>query len=74
MLQFHSKFRIYPNADALGALEYLRQLSFINLKKKQNFIRPEHQKCMERFSKTTNEKTSFYPLSPYGVAKLYAHG
>ena len=20
-----------------------------------------------------NEKTSFYPLSPYGVAKLYAH-
>ena len=20
-----------------------------------------------------NEKTNFYPLSPYGVAKLYAH-
>ena len=24
-------------------------------------------------SKPQNEKDSFYPLSPYGVAKLYAH-
>ena len=24
-------------------------------------------------SSPQNEKTSFYPLSPYGVAKLYAH-
>ena len=24
-------------------------------------------------SSPQNEKTSFYPLSPYGVAKVYAH-
>ena len=24
-------------------------------------------------SKPQNEKTNFYPLSPYGVAKLYAY-
>ena len=25
------------------------------------------------FSKPQTEKTDFYPLSPYGVAKLYGH-
>ena len=28
---------------------------------------------MGKFKCLQNEKTDFYPLSPYGVAKLYAH-
>ena len=28
---------------------------------------------MEKFRKFQNEKTQFYPRSPYGVAKLYAY-
>ena len=28
---------------------------------------------MVKYKLSLNEKTQFYPLSPYGVAKLYAH-
>ena len=43
-------------------------------KRKQNSIKLERQKCLEKFNSIPqNENTKFYPRSPYGVAKLYAH-
>ena len=37
------------NADALGALRILEAIKFHKLEKKQNFIRLEHLKCLEKF-------------------------
>ena len=45
----------------------------MGLKNQQNFIRLEHLKCLESFENPQTENVAFYPRSPYGVAKLYAH-
>ena len=62
------------NADALGALRILEAIKFHKLEKKTKFYQAG---TSEMFGKVhaipQNEKTPFYPLSPYGVAKLYAH-
>ena len=62
------------NADALGALRILEAIKFHKLEKKTKFYQAG---TSEMFGKVQDvpqtEKTSFYPLSPYGVAKLYAH-
>ena len=62
------------NADAIGALRILEAIKFHNL---QNYTKYYQAGTSEMFgkvqSKPQNEKTNFYPLSPYGVAKLYAH-
>tara|TARA_Y100001970_G_C14150645_1_gene812504 strand:+ start:156 stop:1196 length:1041 start_codon:yes stop_codon:yes gene_type:complete len=62
------------NADAIGALRILEAIKFHNL---QNYTKYYQAGTSEMFgrvqAKPQNEKTSFYPLSPYGVAKLYAH-
>ena len=62
------------NADALGALRILEAIKFHKLQKKTKFYQAG---TSEMYGKVINipqnEKTNFYPLSPYGVAKLYAH-
>lgn len=62
------------NADALGALRILEAIRSNNLIAKTKFYQAG---TSEMFGKVQtipqNEKTSFYPRSPYGVAKLYAH-
>ncbi len=62
------------NADALGALRILEAIKFHKLERKTKFYQAG---TSEMFGKVQDvpqtEKTSFYPLSPYGVAKLYAH-
>lgn len=62
------------NADALGALRILEAIKFHRLERKTKFYQAG---TSEMFGKVQDvpqtEKTSFYPLSPYGVAKLYAH-
>jgi len=62
------------NADALGALRILEAIKFHKLEKKTKFYQAG---TSEMFGKVQsipqNEKTHFYPQSPYGVAKLYAH-
>ncbi len=62
------------NADALGALRILEAIKFHKLTKKTKFYQAG---TSEMFGKVQtipqNEKTNFYPQSPYGVAKLYAH-
>jgi GDPmannose 4,6-dehydratase len=62
------------NADALGALRILEAIRFNKLDKKTKFYQAG---TSEMFGKVREipqtEKTNFYPRSPYGVAKLYAH-
>ena len=62
------------NADALGTLRILEAIRFNNLTKKTKFYQAGTSELYGRTEKTPqNEKTSFHPASPYGVAKLYAH-
>ncbi len=62
------------NADALGVLRILEAVKFHKLQKKTKFYQAG---TSEMFGKVVEipqtEKTPFYPRSPYGVAKLYAH-
>ena len=62
------------NADALGALRILEAIKFHKLEKKTKFYQAGTSEMYGKVQNSPqNEKTSFYPLSPYGVAKLYAH-
>ena len=62
------------NADALGALRILEAIKFRKLEKKTKFYQAGTSEMYGKVQTIPqNEKTNFYPLSPYGVAKLYAH-
>src|SRR6056300_986049 len=62
------------NADALGALRILEAIKFHKLENKTKFYQAGTSELYGNGqSFPQNEKTPFYPLSPYGVAKLYAH-
>ena len=62
------------NADALGALRILEAIKFHKLEKKTKFYQAGTSEMYGKVQQIPqNEKTDFYPLSPYGVAKLYAH-
>ena len=62
------------NADALGALRILEAIKFHGLEKKTKFYQAGTSEMFGKVqTKPQTEKTPFYPLSPYGVAKLYAH-
>ena len=62
------------NADALGALRILEAIKFHKLEKKTKFYQAGTSEMYGKVQNIPqNEKTNFYPLSPYGVAKLYAH-
>jgi len=62
------------NADALGALRLLEAIRILNM---ADHVRFYQASTSELFGKVQsvpqNEKTPFYPRSPYGVAKLYAY-
>ena len=62
------------NADAIGSLRILEAIRNNKLEKKTKFYQAG---TSEMFGKVQtvpqNEKTPFYPRSPYGVAKVYAH-
>ena len=62
------------NADAIGALRILESIKFHGLEKKTKFYQAGTSEMFGKVSETPqNEKTPFYPRSPYGVAKVYAH-
>ena len=62
------------NADALGALRILEAIKFHKLERKTKFYQAGTSEMYGKVQDVPQtEKTSFYPLSPYGVAKLYAH-
>ena len=62
------------NADGLGTLRILENIKNLNLNGKTKFYQAG---TSEMFGKVQtvpqNEKTKFYPRSPYGAAKLFAH-
>ena len=60
------------NTDALGTLRILEAIVKIN--KKIKFYQAGSSEMFGKvFETPQNEKTPFYPRSPYGIAKLYSH-
>ena len=62
------------NADALGALRILEAIKFHGFEKETKFYQAGTSEMFGKVREVPQtEKTSFYPRSPYGVAKVYAH-
>ena len=62
------------NSDALGALRILEAVRILELEKKTRFYQASTSELYGFVQETPQrETTPFYPRSPYGVAKLYAH-
>ena len=62
------------NADAVGALRILEAIKFHGFEKITKFYQAGTSEMFGRVQEfPQSEKTPFYPRSPYGVAKVYAH-
>jgi GDPmannose 4,6-dehydratase len=62
------------NADALGTLRILEAIRILRLEKHTRFYQASTSEMFGLVQETPQtERTPFYPRSPYGVAKLYAH-
>jgi GDPmannose 4,6-dehydratase len=62
------------NADALGTLRLLETIRLLGLTRHTRFYQASTSEMYGKVRETPqNETTPFYPRSPYGVAKLYAH-
>jgi len=62
------------NVDALGTLRLLEAVRFLGLGKRTRFYQASTSELFGLVQETPQrESTPFYPRSPYGVAKLYAH-
>jgi len=62
------------NADALGTLRILEAIRLLRLSDKTRFYQASTSELYGMVQEVPqNEKTPFYPRSPYGVAKLYAY-
>jgi GDPmannose 4,6-dehydratase len=62
------------NSDALGTLRLLEAIRTLSLEKKTRFYQASTSEMFGLVQETPQrESTPFYPRSPYGVAKLYAH-
>lgn len=63
------------NADALGTLRLLEAIRVLGLNQTCRFYQASTSEMfgLAENKLPLNEKSYFYPRSPYGVAKLYAH-
>jgi GDPmannose 4,6-dehydratase len=62
------------NADAMGTLRILEAIRILKLEKRTRFYQASTSEMFGRVQQVPQtEATPFYPRSPYGVAKLYAH-
>ena len=62
------------NADAIGSLRILEAIKFHGFEKITKFYQAGTSEMFGKVQEVPqNEKTPFYPRSPYGVAKVYAH-
>ena len=62
------------NADAVGALRILEAIKLHGFEKKTKFYQAGTSEMFGKVKEIPQtEKTPFYPRSPYGVAKVYAH-
>jgi GDPmannose 4,6-dehydratase len=62
------------NADALGTLRVLEAIRILGLQRKTRFYQASTSEMFGKVLETPQrETTPFYPRSPYGAAKVYAH-
>jgi GDPmannose 4,6-dehydratase len=62
------------DSDALGALRLLEAIRILKLKDRTRFYQAGTSEMFGLVRETPQKETTpFYPRSPYGVAKLYAH-
>ena len=62
------------NADAIGCLRILEAIKSCNLIKKTKFYQAGTSEMFGKVQQVPQtEKTNFYPRSPYGVSKVFAH-
>ena len=61
------------NVDALGTLRILDSIKTLGLQKKTKFYQAGTSEMFGASKPPQNEKTYFYPRSPYAAAKVYAH-
>jgi GDPmannose 4,6-dehydratase len=62
------------NADAVGTLRILEAMRILGLGKQTRFYQASTSEMFGKVQETPQrETTPFYPRSPYGVAKVYAH-
>jgi len=61
------------NSDAIGCLRILEAIRLLGLEKKTRFYQASTSEMFGATPPPQSESTPFYPRSPYGAAKLYAH-
>jgi GDPmannose 4,6-dehydratase len=62
------------NTDAIGTLRILEAIRILGMEKKTKIYQASTSELYGKVQTIPqNEKTPFYPRSPYGVAKLYAY-
>jgi GDPmannose 4,6-dehydratase len=63
------------NADAIGTLRILEAIRILGLENRTKFYQASTSEMfgLAKEGLALNENSPFYPRSPYGVAKLYAH-
>jgi GDPmannose 4,6-dehydratase len=62
------------NADAVGTLRVLEAIRILALEKKTRFYQASTSEMFGKVQEIPQrETTPFYPRSPYGAAKVYAH-
>src|SRR5574340_571443 len=62
------------NSDALGTLRILEALRILNMGKKVRFYQASTSELFGKVQEIPQKETTpFYPRSPYGAAKVYAH-
>src|SRR5262244_3217853 len=62
------------NADALGTLRLLEAIRILRLERSVRFYQASTSELFGKVQEVPQKETTpFYPRSPYGVAKLYAH-
>ena len=61
------------NVDALGTLRILDAIKSLKMENKIKFYQAGTSEMFGATKPPQNEKSLFYPRSPYAVAKLYAH-
>jgi GDPmannose 4,6-dehydratase len=61
------------NVDGIGALRILDAIKSLKLEKQIKYYQAGTSEMFGISKAPQNEKTNFYPRSPYAAAKLYAH-
>ena len=61
------------NINALGVLRILESIKSLRFKKKIKFYQAGTSEMFGSTKPPQNEKSLFYPKSPYGVSKIFAH-